>query len=95
MEIDFSDYPLKPIIKIDEKLERDLGWDLESLLFFISNWDPKVPPHIIEIIDEIASVIKKFSDLGKLSEMGVISKDLIPDIEPLPQINSMKEEIED
>jgi hypothetical protein len=95
IKIDFSNYPLKPNINIDEKLERDLGWDLEDLLYFLSSWDPKVPPHIIEIIDEIESVIKKFSELGKLSDMGVISKNEVPELKPLPTINSLKEEIEE
>jgi len=89
---DYSTYPLKPTIIIDEKLERDLGGDLEDLLYFLSNWDPKVPPHIIEIVDEIYAIIKKFSDLGKLSDEGVISKNEVPELKPLPIINSIKEE---
>lgn len=90
--VEYSNYPLKPTINIDEKLERDLGWDLEDLLYFLSNWDPKVPPHIIEIIDEIDAIVKKFSELGKLSDMGVISKNEVPELKPLPTINSIKEE---
>ena len=85
--LDFFNYPDKPIINIDEKLERDLGYDLEDLLYFFKNWDPKVPPHIVEIVDSLHAVIKKFYDLEKLTDMGIVPKSEIPEINPLPDID--------
>ena len=95
LTLDFFNYPEKPIIIIDEKLDRDLGYDLEDLLYFFKNWNPNEPPHIIEIVDDLHAVIKKFYDLEKLTDMGVVAKSEIPDTKPLPKINSLKEEEED
>ena len=88
---DFFNYPEKPIIVIDEKLDRDLGYDLEDLLYFFKNWDQKEPPHIIEIVDSLHAVIKKFYELGKLTDMGVINKGEIPEIKSLPILDIVKE----
>ena len=58
--VDFSNYPEKPIININGELNRELGKNLEELLYFYKNWNKKKPPHIIEIIDELVVVLKKF-----------------------------------
>jgi len=92
--VDFSDYPSKPIIDITEGLKQELGKNLEELLNCFSTWDPKVPPHIIEIINELEAVLKKLKNQGKLSNRSEIPKSALPELMPLPKVNSIKEKKE-
>ncbi|MHA1405744.1 MAG: hypothetical protein ACTSSI_18430 [Candidatus Helarchaeota archaeon] len=46
IEIDFRDYPEKPLIKFPPKLEKMLGPPGDALLT-IGNWNPKNPPKIV------------------------------------------------
>ncbi len=92
--VDFSNYPSKPIIDITEGLKQELGKNLEELLNLFSIWDPKVPPHIIEIINELEAVLKKLKEQGKLSNRSEIPKFALPELIPLPKINSIEEKKE-
>ncbi|MFX1298942.1 MAG: hypothetical protein ACFFD2_29300, partial [Promethearchaeota archaeon] len=52
MGIDFSNYPLDiPLITLQEEVKKVIG--PPSTLNTIKNWDPKKPPHIIDIVREI------------------------------------------
>jgi len=57
--VDFSSYPSKPWIILDEKLEFELGKNVNELSYFLKNWDEKQPPHIVEIVKEIEALIMK------------------------------------
>ncbi|MFX1394346.1 MAG: hypothetical protein ACFFAH_12335 [Promethearchaeota archaeon] len=92
--VDFSNYPEKPIININGELNRELGKNLEDLLFFYKNWNIKKPPHVIEIIDELVVVLKKFKEQGKLKKTSEIPKNALPDLIPLPNINNLKKKHE-
>jgi hypothetical protein len=93
--IDFSEYPLKPKIKIGEGLSKELGENLDDLLFFYKNWDTKIPPHIIEIIREFESILMKYKVKGKLSETSEMPEAALPDLEPLPELPPFEEEPEE
>ncbi len=84
--IDFSDYPLKPTIILDNELSRELGEDLDEKLYFYRSWDKKRPPHIIEIIKELETVLLQYYSKGRLSKIPELHKIAIPEIKPLPNI---------
>ncbi|MFX1392755.1 MAG: hypothetical protein ACFFAH_04190 [Promethearchaeota archaeon] len=92
--VDFSNYPEKPIININGEINRELGKNLEDLLYFYKNWNIKKPPHVIEIIDELVVVLKKFKEQGKLKKTSEIPKNALPDLIPLPNINNLKKKHE-
>ncbi|MHA1274717.1 MAG: hypothetical protein ACTSQS_14930 [Promethearchaeota archaeon] len=92
--IDFSDYPNKPKITIGEGLREELGKPLEELLFFLKNWDPKIPPHIMEIVRELEAVLMKYKAKGKLSDTSELPETALPELEPLPEIPPLEEEEE-
>lgn len=89
--LDFSDYPSKPIIGISEDLNIELGKNLEELLYFYGNWDEKKPPHIIEIVKELETVLWQLNLQNKLSETGDMT---FPDLKSLPKISEKPEEKE-
>jgi len=89
--VDFSNYPLKPIIDIGKELKRELGKDLNQLGDLYKNWDIKRPPHIIEIVEKFKVVLKKFKDQNRLSDTSEIPKSALPELKPLPNINTLEE----
>ncbi len=89
--IDFSNYPEKPKIIIGEGLKKELGKSIEDFLFYHNNWDPKIPPHIVEIVREIEAVLMKFKSFGKLSETTELPESALPDLEPLPELPPLDE----
>ncbi|TFG13959.1 MAG: hypothetical protein EU535_04140 [Promethearchaeota archaeon] len=82
--IDFSDYPSKPVIILDDTLKRELEKPLDELLYFYKNWDKTRPPHIIEIIKELEQILLYYNSEGKLSTITEFLK--VPEIKPLPNI---------
>lgn len=86
ISIDFSDYPLKPIIKIDDVLNKELGKNLDEILYFYRTWDKKRPPHIIELIKELETVLLQYNSKGKLLKTPALPETDIPEINPLPNI---------
>ena len=89
--IDFSNYPLKPIIAIGKQLKRELGEDLNELEDLFKNWDIKKPLHIIEIVDKFKVVLNKFKDQNRLSDTSEIPKSALPELKPLPNVNALDE----
>ncbi|MHA1291137.1 MAG: hypothetical protein ACTSQJ_00545 [Promethearchaeota archaeon] len=89
--IDFTNYPLKPKIEISEGLQEELGKSLNELLYFLGNWDTKIPPHIIEIIRELEAVLMKFKAKGKLSDTDEMPESALPELEPLPELPPLEE----
>ena len=64
MGIDFSNYPMSPpLITVQEEVKRVIGDP--SSFDLIRNWDPKKPPHIIDLIRIIES---KLYDINKYWE---------------------------
>lgn len=84
--IDFFDYPLKPTIKIDDRLIKELGMNLDEILYFYRTWDKKRPPHIIELVNELETILLQYNSKGRLSKIPVLPKNAIPEIRPLPNI---------
>lgn len=84
--IDFSDYPLKPTISIDDILSKELGKNLDEILFFYRTWDKKRPPHIIELVNELETILVLYTSKGGLSNIPLIPKNAIPEVKPLPNI---------
>ncbi|MFX1337136.1 MAG: hypothetical protein ACFFDK_00860 [Promethearchaeota archaeon] len=84
--IDFSDYPLKPTIKIDEVLNKDLGKNLDEILYFYRTWDKKRPPHIIELVNELEAILLQYNSKGRLSKIPIMTRNSIPEIKHLPNL---------
>jgi len=91
--IDFTNYPSRPELTVGQGLLDELGGNLGDILFFYKNWDTKVPPHIIEIIREFEAVLMKFKVKGKLSDTSEMPEAALPDLEPLPELPPIEEEI--
>ncbi len=89
--IDFSNYPLKPIMDIGKELKRELGEDLNELGDLFKNWDIKRPPHIIEIVEKLKGILKKFKEQNRLSDTSEILKSALPELKPLPNVNALEE----
>jgi hypothetical protein len=90
--INFSDYPYEPEIIIDNKLKKLFGKNLEEILFFYKTWDRTKPPHVVEIIQELEKVLITYNYHNKLSETPELNQSDIPDLKPLPEINSLEKE---
>ena len=84
--IDFSDYPLRPKVAVDDILRKGLGVNLDNILYFYKTWDKKRPPHIIEIIKELETILLQYHSKGRLSKISSIPKEAIPEVRPLPNI---------
>ncbi|MHA1249501.1 MAG: hypothetical protein ACTSRP_05875 [Candidatus Helarchaeota archaeon] len=67
VDIDFKNYPNKPLIKYDDTLKTILGTP-EGSLHILKKWDPSNPPHIIDIIHELEGLIKSSAVLDKVGE---------------------------
>jgi len=93
--IDFSDYPNKPKISIGSGLAKELGKNLDDLLYYYRNWDTKMPPHIVEIIREFETVLMKYKVKGNLSDTSEMPEAALPELEPLPELPPFEEEPED
>ena len=89
--VDFSNYPLKPILDIGKELKREIGEDLNELGELYKNWDIKRPPHIIEIVEKIKLILKKFKEQNRLSDTSEIPKSALPELIPLPNVNALEE----
>ncbi|MFX0070582.1 MAG: hypothetical protein ACFFAO_05765 [Candidatus Hermodarchaeota archaeon] len=83
MFINFSKYPLKPQIEIDEALMNQLDGSLDDLLFFYRTWNRENPPHIIELIREFESVLWQYNANGLLPENSSLVSNMIPKLKPL------------
>jgi hypothetical protein len=90
--IDFSNYPKKPKIEISDLLREELAKSLEELLYHYANWDPTIPPHIIEIVRELEAVLMKFKAWGTLTETNAMPESALPELEPLPDLPPLEEE---
>ena len=84
--IDFSDYPIKPSISIDDVLKKELGKNLDEILYFYRTWDKKRPPHIIELVNELETILVQYNSKGRLSKVPLIPKNAIPEVKPLSNI---------
>ena len=65
--IDFTNYPEKPWIILDDKLQFEVGKNLNEISYFLKNWNNTKPPHIIEIVKEIEALLMKVRVSGKIS----------------------------
>lgn len=65
--IDFTNYPERPWIILDDKLQFELGKNLTEVSFFLKKWDSTQPPHIIEIVKEIEALLMKARLSGKFT----------------------------
>jgi hypothetical protein len=90
--LDFSDYPLKPTIILDDFLNRELGKTMDEILYFYRTWDKTRPPHIIEIVKELEQVLWQYNSEGKIPSTSELLK--IPEVKPLPNIEFLENERE-
>lgn len=90
-EIDFTDYPKKPQLKLPESLLGDLGAPFEKQSYFLQHWDEKIPPHIIEIVRELEHVLMNLKTRGRLTPTASVEA-TVPDLEPLPELPALTDE---
>lgn len=88
IHLEFSDYPSKPTIILDENLKRDLEKPLDTELLIYRNWEKSRAPHIIDLIKELEEVISNYDSAGKISTGNEIFK--IPALKPLPNIDFLE-----
>ena len=53
--------------------------------------DIKRPPHIIELVEKIKVILKKFKDQNRLSDPSEIPISALPELTPLPNVNALEE----
>jgi hypothetical protein len=83
--IDFENYPEKPIVEMSEGLTKELG-PIESVSYFFKHWDPKIPPHIIEIVRELEKILMKLKSSGKLEATMEMPETALPELKPLEKL---------
>jgi len=62
IHIDFQQYPEKPIISFPEEVNRLLG-DPQQSLESLKSWNPKSPPHIVDVIHELENKLFFIKDI--------------------------------
>ncbi len=83
IRIDFTNYPETPKITISDGLKKELGKPMEEISYFLKNWDPKIPPHITEIVYELEKLLIRFKSEGKLGATQEMPDYVLPELEPL------------
>ncbi len=83
INIDFQNYPEKPII--------DSSVDLKEKSYFLKNWDNKIPPHIIELVREFEKILLNMKNDGILEPTSDMPATIIPDLEPLEKLPPLPE----
>jgi hypothetical protein len=83
VEIDFTEYPKRPIVKLSEGLMKELGKPIEEISYFLRNWDERIPAHITEIVYELEKIFTRFKSEGKLSSTQEMPEYVLPELEPL------------
>ncbi len=93
-EIDFTNYPDRPTITISQGLQDELGGPLSETLSFLKGWDPKIPPHIIEIVREFEALLTKLKTQGKLTATAEMPEAAMPELVPLKPLPKLTPEEE-
>jgi ubiquitin-protein ligase len=70
IRIDFSNYPKRPIVTVQENLHKILN-DVNTTIEILKNWNERKPKHIVEVIREIETKLWFLSDIEQ--EMRQIS----------------------
>jgi hypothetical protein len=83
IEIDFTNYPDPPQIILPDTLKQELGAPIEQISYFLRNWDPKIPPHITEIVYELEKILTRYKSEGKLTATQEVPGYVLPELEPL------------
>ncbi len=68
IRIDFSSYPKRPIVTVQENLQKVLG-DVNSTLDLLKNWNERNPKHVVELIREIEGKLWFLSDIEQEAKM--------------------------
>jgi len=62
IQIDFSDYPKRPKVELQEGLKTVLG-NINNTIDVLKNWNEKKPGHVVQIIRELEGKLWFLSDL--------------------------------
>ncbi len=93
-EIDFTNYPDRPTITIAQGLQTEIGEPLNDTLSFLKAWDPKIPPHIIEVVREFEALLTKLKTQGKLAATAEMPEAAMPELVPLKPLPKLTPEEE-
>jgi hypothetical protein len=88
--IDFREFPEPPKFELPEQLIKELGDPLEKVSYFLRNWDPKVPAHPYELVQELEKILLKYKSDKKLSQTAdfeSMANTLV--LEPLPSFTGL------
>ncbi len=94
VEIDFTSYPERPTITISQGLQEEIHDPLNDALSFMKTWDPKIPPHVIEIVREFEALLTKLKAQGKLTATAEMPETALPDLVPLRPLPKLTPEEE-
>jgi hypothetical protein len=83
IEIDFSEYPKKPKLIMGEGLSKEIDSNYEQFSYILKYWDPKIPPHITEIVYEMEKIFTRLKSQGKLSATQNMPDYVLPELKPL------------
>ncbi|MFX0075683.1 MAG: ubiquitin-conjugating enzyme E2 variant [Candidatus Hermodarchaeota archaeon] len=80
VNINFTSYPTKPQINVSEEANKLIG-DIYEKLEVLRNWNPKQPPHIVDILHELENKLFLIKDIEQESKkiLGEYQCDLIAD----------------
>ncbi len=70
IRIDFSNYPKRPIVIVQDNLRKILN-DVNTTIEILKNWNERRPQHIVEVIREIEGKLWFLSDIEQ--EMRLVS----------------------
>jgi len=90
--VDFTNYPEMPTITIPKSLAEDIEQPLEEALYFMQNWDPKIPPHMIEIVRELEAFLVKKKGESKLTPTAEMPETAMPELTPLQPLPELTPE---
>jgi len=92
--IDFQNYPQKPILIPSETMDEVIIAKINQASYLLKNWDPKIPPHIIELVREIEKILSILKTKGELVATAELPDSMMPELEPLEELPPLTPEQE-
>lgn len=89
--IDFQNYPDKPKLEPTSSMTEKIIDMVMNASYFMKNWDPKMPPHIIEIVREIEKILTLLKAQNKLEANAELPESMIPDLQPIEKLPPLPE----
>lgn len=89
--IDFQNYPDKPTFEPTSSMTESIIEMVLNASYFMKNWDPKMPPHIVEIVREIEKILSLLKTQNKLEPNAELPESMVPDLLPIEKLPPLPE----